>query len=196
MSETSSRAYHCAEGRTMRGSGWRAALASTSFAFALSYSPGDPSYKWKREDGSSQRISGAVTGNYCCGEVSISLWGPCEELIDILSCMRHPNMVLLLGACPEYGILIYEYMANGSLDDCLFRKKKSCVVLPWQLRIRIAAEIATGLLFLHQAKPEPLVHRDLKPGNILLDKNYVCKISDVGLARLINCCATISILIA
>ncbi|KAK7262045.1 hypothetical protein RIF29_28373 [Crotalaria pallida] len=108
-----------------------------------------------------------------------------QQEIDILSCMRHPNMVLLLGACPEYGILIYEYMANGSLDDCLFRKKKSCVVLPWQLRIRIAAEIATGLLFLHQAKPEPLVHRDLKPGNILLDKNYVCKISDVGLARLV-----------
>nr|KYP50398.1 U-box domain-containing protein 35 [Cajanus cajan] len=106
-----------------------------------------------------------------------------QQEIDILSCMRHPNMVLLLGACPEYGILIYEYMANGSLEDCLFRKKKG--VLSWQLRFRIAAEIATGLLFLHQTKPEPLVHRDLKPGNILLDQNYVSKISDVGLARLV-----------
>lgn len=105
--------------------------------------------------------------------------------IDILSCIRHPNMVLLLGACPEYGILIYEYMANGSLEDCLFGKKNSRGALPWQLRIRIAAEIATGLLFLHQTKPEPLVHRDLKPGNILLDHNYVSKISDVGLARLV-----------
>ncbi|KAK7402384.1 hypothetical protein VNO78_14610 [Psophocarpus tetragonolobus] len=107
-----------------------------------------------------------------------------QQEIDILSCMRHPNMVLLLGACPEYGILIYEYMANGSLEDCLFRKKKKCV-MSWQLRFRIAAEIATGLLFLHQTKPEPLVHRDLKPGNILLDQNYVSKISDVGLARLV-----------
>ncbi|TKY47968.1 U-box domain-containing protein 34 [Spatholobus suberectus] len=106
-----------------------------------------------------------------------------QQEIDILSCMRHPNMVLLLGACPEYGILIYEYMANGSLEDCLFQKKNS--VLSWQLRFRIAAEIATGLLFLHQTKPEPLVHRDLKPGNILLDQNYVSKISDVGLARLV-----------
>jgi len=52
-------------------------------------------------------------------------------------------------------------------------------------RFRIAAEIATGLLFLHQSKPEPLVHRDLKPGNILLDRNYVSKIGDVGLARLV-----------
>ncbi|KAE9585569.1 putative protein kinase RLK-Pelle-RLCK-IXb family [Lupinus albus] len=107
-----------------------------------------------------------------------------QQEINILSCIRHPNMVLLLGACPEYGILIYEYMSNGSLDDCLFRKKNN-VALPWQLRVRIAAEIGTGLLFLHQTKPEPLVHRDLKPSNILLDQNYVSKMSDVGLARLV-----------
>lgn len=104
--------------------------------------------------------------------------------IDILSCIRHPNMVLLLGACPEYGILVYEYMAKGSLDDNLFPKGETAV-MSWQIRLRIAAEIATGLLFLHQTKPEPLVHRDLKPGNILLDHNYVSKIGDVGLARLV-----------
>nr|XP_023894111.1 U-box domain-containing protein 34-like [Quercus suber] len=107
-----------------------------------------------------------------------------QQEIDILSCIRHPNMVLLLGACPEFGILVYEYMANGSLDDCIFQKGHS-PPLSWQLRFRIAAEIATGLLFLHETKPEPLVHRDLKPGNILLDHNYVSKISDVGLARLV-----------
>ncbi|KAI5414296.1 U-box domain-containing protein 35 isoform X2 [Lathyrus oleraceus] len=120
-----------------------------------------------------------------------------QQEVDILSCMRHPNLVLLLGACPEYGILVYEYMANGSLDECLSRKGKDKVLF-WQLRFRIAAEIATGLLFLHQTKPEPLVHRDLKPGNILLDQNYVCKIGDVGLARLVpavadnvtQCCMT------
>lgn len=104
--------------------------------------------------------------------------------VEVLSCIRHPNMVLLLGACPEYGCLVYEYMANGSLDDRLFRRGNT-PVLPWQLRFRIAAEIGTGLLFLHQTKPEPLVHRDLKPGNILLDRNFVSKISDVGLARLV-----------
>lgn len=93
-------------------------------------------------------------------------------------------MVLLLGACPEYGVLVYEYMANGSLEDRLTRKGNT-PPLSWQIRFRIAAEIATGLLFLHQTKPEPLVHRDLKPGNILLDHNYVSKISDVGLARLV-----------
>ncbi|KAL9665619.1 hypothetical protein QQ045_021040 [Rhodiola kirilowii] len=107
-----------------------------------------------------------------------------QQEVDVLSCIRHPNMVLLLGACPEYGCLIYEYMANGSLDDRLFQRGKT-PPLSWQQRFRIAAEIATGLLFLHQTKPEPIVHRDLKPGNILLDHNYVSKISDVGLARLV-----------
>ncbi|KAK4436025.1 U-box domain-containing protein 51 [Sesamum alatum] len=107
-----------------------------------------------------------------------------NQEVQVLSCMRHPNMVLLLGACPEYGCLVYEYMANGSLEDRLFRRGKTRA-LSWQLRFRIAAEIGTCLHFLHQTKPEPLVHRDLKPANILLDQNYVSKISDIGLARLV-----------
>ncbi|XXG81636.1 hypothetical protein AAC387_Pa09g2220 [Persea americana] len=107
-----------------------------------------------------------------------------QQEIEVLSCIRHPNMVLLMGACPESGCLVYEYMANGSLEDRLFCKDNT-PPLSWQLRFKIASEIATGLLFLHQNKPEPLVHRDLKPGNILLDKNFVSKIADVGLARLI-----------
>ncbi|CAA0821487.1 Protein kinase protein with adenine nucleotide alpha hydrolases-like domain [Striga hermonthica] len=107
-----------------------------------------------------------------------------QQEVEVLSCIRHPNMVLLLGACPEYGCLVYEYMANGSLEDRLFRRGNT-PALSWQARFRIAAEIGTGLLFLHQTKPEPLVHRDLKPANILLDRNLVSKISDVGLARLV-----------
>ncbi|PSS18080.1 Serine/threonine-protein kinase [Actinidia chinensis var. chinensis] len=107
-----------------------------------------------------------------------------QREVEVLSYMRHPNMVLLLGACPEYGCLVYEHMENGSLEDRLFRKNNTPPI-PWRLRFKIAAEIATALLFLHQTKPEPLVHRDLKPANILLDRNYVSKISDVGLARLV-----------
>ncbi|KAL9442715.1 hypothetical protein AB3S75_016151 [Citrus x aurantiifolia] len=107
-----------------------------------------------------------------------------QQEVEILSCIRHPNMVLLLGACPEYGCLVYEFMANGSLEDRLMRRGQS-PPLSWQLRFKIAAEIGTALLFLHQTKPEPLVHRDLKPANILLDRNFVSKISDVGLARLV-----------
>ncbi|XP_042425957.1 U-box domain-containing protein 35-like [Zingiber officinale] len=107
-----------------------------------------------------------------------------QQEVEILSSIRHPNMVLLLGACPEYGCLVYEYMDYGSLEDRLFRRGNTPPI-PWPARFKIAVEIATALLFLHQAKPEPLVHRDLKPANILLDRNYVSKIGDVGLARLV-----------
>ncbi|XP_010654498.1 U-box domain-containing protein 52 isoform X1 [Vitis vinifera] len=107
-----------------------------------------------------------------------------KQEVEVLSCMRHPNMVLLVGACPEYGCLVYEYMENGSLDDRLFRRNNT-LPLPWATRFKIASEIASALLFLHQTKPAPLVHRDLKPANILLGRNYVSKISDVGLARLV-----------
>ncbi|KAL2899633.1 U-box domain-containing protein 35 [Bienertia sinuspersici] len=109
---------------------------------------------------------------------------PVAIKIDVLGRMRHPNMVLLVGACPEYGCLVYEYMENGSLEDRLFRKNNTRPI-PWKTRFKIAAEIATALLFLHDAKPEPMVHRDLKPANILLDSNYTSKIADVGLARLV-----------
>ncbi|CAI8607954.1 unnamed protein product [Vicia faba] len=107
-----------------------------------------------------------------------------QQEVIVLSTIRHPNMVLLLGACPEFGCLVYEHMDYGSLEDRLFRKDHTPPI-PWKDRFRIASEIATGLLFLHQAKPEPIVHRDMKPANILLTKNCVSKISDVGLARLV-----------
>lgn len=104
--------------------------------------------------------------------------------VEILSQLHHPNMVLLLGACPENRCLVYEYMENGSLEDYILNKN-SKPPLPWFFRFRIAFEMACGLSFLHNSKPEPIVHRDIKPGNILLDRNYVSKISDVGLAKLL-----------
>ncbi|KAH1207594.1 U-box domain-containing protein 35 [Glycine max] len=107
-----------------------------------------------------------------------------QQEVNVLSTIKHPNMVQLLGACPEYGCLVYEYIENGSLEDRLFQKDNTPTI-PWKVRFKIASEIATGLLFLHQTKPEPVVHRDLKPANILLDRNYVSKITDVGLARLV-----------
>lgn len=104
--------------------------------------------------------------------------------IEVLSHFRHPHIVLLLGACPDNGCLVYEYMENGSLEDHMFCRNGR-PPLPWFVRFRVAFEIACGLAFLHYSKPEPIVHRDLKPGNILLDKHYVSKIGDVGLAKMI-----------
>ncbi|KAL6888674.1 hypothetical protein ACP4OV_009700 [Aristida adscensionis] len=107
-----------------------------------------------------------------------------QQEIDLLNNIRHPNMVHLVGACPEYGCLVYEYMPNGSLEDRLFCRSGT-PPLPWRLRFKIAVEIANGLLYLHKMKPEAFVHRDLKPGNILLGPDFVSKIGDVGLARII-----------
>lgn len=106
-----------------------------------------------------------------------------QREVELLSRIHHPHMVMLLGACPERACIVYEYMANGNLEDRL-NCKDGTPPLPWYVRFRICSEVATGLMFLH-SRPEPIVHRDLKPGNILLDHNLVSKISDVGLARLV-----------
>lgn len=105
--------------------------------------------------------------------------------IEVLSQLRHPNIVLLLGACPEAGCLIYEYLENGSLEDYLLHGSSKSP-LHWSTRFRIAYEVACGLAFLHNSKPAPIVHRDLKPGNILLDRNFVSKIGDAGFAKFIS----------
>ncbi|XP_010482459.1 PREDICTED: putative U-box domain-containing protein 53 [Camelina sativa] len=108
-----------------------------------------------------------------------------DQELEILSKIRHPHLVLLLGACPEHGALVYEYMENGSLEDRLFQVNNSQPI-PWFVRFRIAWEVASALVFLHKSKPTPIIHRDLKPANILLDHNYVSKVGDVGLSTMIQ----------
>ncbi|XP_012858143.1 PREDICTED: U-box domain-containing protein 35-like [Erythranthe guttata] len=108
-----------------------------------------------------------------------------EQELEILSTIRHPNLLTLLGACPTRGCLVYEYMENGSLEERLFRRNNSPPI-PWYERYRIAREVASALIFLHNSKPKPIIHRDLKPANILLDHNFVSKIGDVGLSTMLN----------
>ena len=102
--------------------------------------------------------------------------------VAILSRVRHPHLVTLLGACLESSTLVYEFLPNGSLEDFLVCAEKR-LNLPWQTRIRIIAEICSALTFLHKNKPHPVVHGDLKPANILLDVNLVSKLSDFGISR-------------
>ncbi|CAN6208580.1 unnamed protein product [Urochloa humidicola] len=105
-----------------------------------------------------------------------------EQEVAILSRVRHPHLVTLLGACLESSTLVYEFLPNGSLEDFLVCEEKRRT-LPWQTRIRIIAEICSALTFLHKNKPHPVVHGDLKPANILLDVNLVTKLSDFGISR-------------
>nr|XP_043633966.1 U-box domain-containing protein 35-like [Erigeron canadensis]XP_043633967.1 U-box domain-containing protein 35-like [Erigeron canadensis] len=108
-----------------------------------------------------------------------------QQELEVLSRIRHPHLLILIGACVDHGCLVYEYMEYGSLEERLFRKNNTPPI-PWFARFRIAWEVASALVFLHNAKPKSIVHRDLKPANILLDHNLVSKIGDVGVSTMLN----------
>lgn len=102
--------------------------------------------------------------------------------IIFLGQLRHPHLVKLIGYCceDENRLLVYEYMTRGSLENQLFRRY--CVSLPWSTRMKIALGAAKGLAFLHE-EDKPVIYRDFKSSNILLDSDYNAKLSDFGLAK-------------
>ncbi|CAM8978691.1 unnamed protein product [Rhodiola kirilowii] len=116
-----------------------------------------------------------------------SLKGPSEYRleVDALSRLRHPNIVTLIGVCPEALAIIYEHLPNGTLEDRLNCKDNSSP-LSWQTRIRIAFELCSVLIFLHSSEPKCFVHGALNPSNILLDANFTTKISHFGTCRAIT----------
>ncbi|KAJ8753101.1 hypothetical protein K2173_017636 [Erythroxylum novogranatense] len=101
--------------------------------------------------------------------------------VNFLGQLHHPNLVKLIGYCMEddQRLLVYEFMTRGSLENHLFRRT---IPLPWPNRIKIALGAAKGLAFLHGG-PEPVIYRDFKTSNILLDSEYNAKLSDFGLAK-------------
>lgn len=102
--------------------------------------------------------------------------------VNFLGELRHPNLVKLIGYCCEddHRLLVYEFMFRGSLENHLFRK--ATVPLSWSTRMMIALGAAKGLAFLHNAE-RPVIYRDFKTSNILLDSDYTAKLSDFGLAK-------------
>ncbi|KAK2645030.1 hypothetical protein Ddye_020225 [Dipteronia dyeriana] len=102
--------------------------------------------------------------------------------IIFLGQLRHPHLVKLVGYCceEEHRLLVYEYMARGSLENQLFRRYAA--TLPWSTRMKIALGAAKGLAFLHEEE-NPVIYRDFKTSNVLLDADFTAKLSDFGLAK-------------
>ncbi|KAK1263241.1 putative leucine-rich repeat receptor-like protein kinase [Acorus gramineus] len=103
--------------------------------------------------------------------------------IELLSRVHHKHLVSLVGFCFDQGeqLLVYEYVPNGSLKDSL--TGKSGIRLDWKRRLRIALGTAKGLTYLHELANPPIVHRDIKSNNILLDDHLNAKVADFGLSK-------------
>nr|CAD1819886.1 unnamed protein product [Ananas comosus var. bracteatus] len=103
--------------------------------------------------------------------------------IELLSRVHHKNLVSLVGFCFDQGeqMLVYEHVPNGTLKESL--SGKSGVRLDWKRRLRVALGAARGLTYLHELANPPIVHRDIKSSNILLDEHLNAKVSDFGLSK-------------
>jgi len=119
---------------------------------------------------------------------SCSTQGKREFLNEVatISAVQHRNLVKLYGCCveEEERLLVYEYLENNSLGRALFGPIQSRLNLDWPVRFNICLEVARGLTYLHEESRIKILHRDIKPNNILLDKHLNPKIADFGLAKL------------
>ncbi|KAL0412050.1 UNVERIFIED_CONTAM: putative serine/threonine-protein kinase [Sesamum latifolium] len=108
--------------------------------------------------------------------------------VEAIGRVRHKNLVRLLGYCVEgaYRMLVYEYVDNGNLDQWLHGDVGEISPLTWEIRMNINIGTAKGLAYLHEGLEPKVVHRDIKSSNILLDRQWHPKLSDFGLAKLLN----------
>jgi serine/threonine protein kinase len=106
--------------------------------------------------------------------------------VSLLSRLHHKNLVRLEGFCEEgdQQILVYEYMKAGNLHSHLHKKGEGKTqILDWYKRLEIAVNVAQGIDYLHSFADPPVIHRDVKPSNILLDDNLVAKVADFGISK-------------
>uniref|UniRef100_A0A0D9UWI3 Protein kinase domain-containing protein n=1 Tax=Leersia perrieri TaxID=77586 RepID=A0A0D9UWI3_9ORYZ len=137
-------------------------------------------YKGKLRDGSTVAVKRLYKNSYKSVEQF-------QNEVGILSRLRHPNLVTLYGCTSPTNshdlLLVYEFVPNGTLADHLHGRIATTTILDWPTRLAVAVETASALNYLHNVDP-PVVHRDVKTNNILLDEDYHVKVADFGLSRL------------
>ncbi|KAK1415543.1 hypothetical protein QVD17_31326 [Tagetes erecta] len=106
--------------------------------------------------------------------------------ISTIGRLRHRSLVQLLGWSRNKGelLLVYDFMANGSLDKYVYMSNGSKVVLNWEQRFKIINDVSYGLVYLHEEWEQTVLHRDVKAGNVLLDSDLNGRLGDFGLAKL------------
>ncbi len=109
-----------------------------------------------------------------------------EREVSLMVNMRHPNVILFMGICPEPFCIVTEYCSRGSLYDLLRSARNDPALareLSWPRRLSLAMDAAKGMLYLHSHKPR-VIHRDLKSPNLLVDGQWRAKVTDFNLSRL------------
>ncbi|CAL9190055.1 unnamed protein product [Musa hybrid cultivar] len=136
-------------------------------------------YKGKLRDGRTVAIKRLYENNFRRVEQFMTE-------VHILSSLRHHNLVSLYGCTSRHSrelLLVFEFVPNGTVADHLHGPRACEEGLPWPVRMSIAIETAQALSYLHAVTP-PIVHRDVKTNNILLDRSFRVKVADFGLSRL------------
>ncbi|KAI5662080.1 hypothetical protein M9H77_21403 [Catharanthus roseus] len=108
--------------------------------------------------------------------------------VEAIGHVRHKNLVRLLGYCIEgvHRMLVYEYVNNGNLEQWLHGAMRQHGALTWEARMKVLLGTAKALAYLHEAIEPKVVHRDIKSSNILIDDEFNAKVSDFGLAKLLD----------
>ncbi|KAJ0960904.1 hypothetical protein J5N97_001202 [Dioscorea zingiberensis] len=150
--------------------------ATGNFTTAIGHGAFGPVYKAQMSTGETVAVKVLATDSKQ-GEKEF------QTEVLLLGRLHHRNLVNLVGYCAEKGqhMLIYVYMPNGSLATHLYGDNHG--PLSWDLRVNIALDVARGLEYLHDGAIPPVVHRDIKSSNILLDRSMRARVSDFGLSR-------------